>query len=110
MSRPIYHNPYDFAPTDARLRSWDVVPVPALSNKRSGKTVYKRVKRAYPTTRRAVGSTEPPAAKRLCTLPPILREKRDHGYLDTGVKNPGFWDKLSAKGWLSKSPMPIWEC
>lgn len=97
MSRLHHHNPYDFAPADAKLRSWDAVPVPALSNKRSGKTVYKRVKRAYPT-RRTAGSTEPSPGKRACTLPPFLQATRDHGRFETGVEYPGFWDNLSAKG------------
>lgn len=78
------------------MRAFHNVPVPS---KKSGKTIYKRVRRAYPMSRPVSSSSDAmPAAKRMCIFPPSFRANQEPAYFDNKVENAAFWDNLSAKG------------
>ncbi|SPO05265.1 uncharacterized protein DNG_07952 [Cephalotrichum gorgonifer] len=92
-----YRNPFGYVSTETTLRAWDAVRVPAISRKRAGKPIFKRVKHAYPAPPPPANTSDVPQPKRICTTPPILRDSRDHGFCENPVENAGFWDLLSAK-------------
>lgn len=77
------------------MRAFDTVRVPA---KQSGKTIFKRVQRAYPVSRPRITSDNPPAAKRVCIFAPSFRTNEEPSFFENRVKNAGFWDNLSAQG------------